>query len=218
MYSDDNSGKIVPNRDGISTGKFKNDACWVAGWLDFTSSTDNTNTEMLINHDKWQWGAYFGSYVKSASVFKCPADESLVNIAGQPLARVRSVSMNNYLGDLSRTWTSSSRYQACRKFSQILQPSMRFVFLDEREESINDGNFFSDPDTLYILVDYPAAYHASAGAFSFADEHCEIHRWSDNRTMPVLKPGQFLSLNIYLPNDLDVRWIQQRAAGVATFP
>src|SRR6266481_6438681 len=139
MYGDDNGGKLPPNRDGGNVGKAQADAAWAGGWLDFSASTDNTNTEFLVNHDKYEWAAYLGPCIKSVNVFRCPADKSTVNISGARMNRVRSVSMNNYVGDLSRTWTANSKYQLCKKTSQILSPALMFVFLDEREDSINDG-------------------------------------------------------------------------------
>src|SRR5258706_1285817 len=218
MEADDNGGRLAPNRDGGNVGKAAPDAAWAGGWLDFSASTDNTNIELLINHDKWPYGAYLGPYVKSPPAFKCPADRAMVNIAGQQLSRVRSLSMNNFVGTQSRTWTSPSRYQQCAKSADIKAPSQMFVFLDEREDSINDGWFASDPDVKWQIIDYPASYHGNAGGFSFADGHSEIHRWRDPRTMPVLQQGQLLPLNQNLPNDLDVLWLAQHSAGVNSYP
>jgi len=218
MYADDNSGKLAPNRDGGNVGKAQADAAWAGGWLDFSTSPDNTNTEYLVNHDKYQWAAYLGPCVKSVSVFRCPADKSVVNIGGGQNNRVRSISMNNYVGDLSRTWTTPSKYQLCKRTSQILTPALMFVLLDEREDSINDGWYASDPDTKWQIVDYPASYHGNAAGYSFADGHSEIHRWRDARTMPVLKQGQLLPLNQNLNGDQDILWMAQRAAGVTSYP
>jgi len=36
--------------------------------------------------------------------------------------------------------------------------------------------------------------------------------------MPVLKPGQLLTLNVTLFGDQDVLWMAQKAAGVAQYP
>jgi len=218
MYSDDNGGKLAPNRDGTQVGKNPNDAAWAGGWLDFSASTDNTNTEFLVNHDKYPWAAYLGPCVKSVSVFRCPADKSVVTISGALHNRVRTTSMNNYVGDLSRTWTTPSKYQLCKRSSQILAPALMFVFLDEREDSINDGWYASDPDTKWQVIDFPASYHGNAAGYAFADGHAEIHRWRDARTMPVLKQGQTMPLNVNLNGDQDVLWMAQRAAGVTAYP
>jgi prepilin-type N-terminal cleavage/methylation domain-containing protein/prepilin-type processing-associated H-X9-DG protein len=219
MYAGDNNDKLAPNRDGGNVGKSASDAAWVGGWLDFSTSTDNTNIDLLINHDKWPYAAYLGPCIKGPGVFRCPADKSMIRRGTETLARVRSVSMNNYVGDLSRTWSGSqTRYQLCKNLTQIKAPTVMFVLLDEREDSINDGWFASDPDTRWQIVDYPASYHGSAAGFVFADGHSEIHKWLDARTMPVLRQNISLPLNVNLPNDPDVLWLAQHAAGVSVYP
>jgi prepilin-type N-terminal cleavage/methylation domain-containing protein/prepilin-type processing-associated H-X9-DG protein len=220
MYSDDNNGQLVYNHDGDYAGKVLGGEAWVTGWLDFTSANpDNTNTLMLVDHNQYPYGAYLGQYVRNPAVFKCPADRSMALEGGVQQPRVRSISMNNHVGTESRTWTANSvRYPICTKATQIKSPAIMFITLDEHEASINDGCFFSDPDTPYRVVDYPASYHANAGGFSFADGHSEIHKWLDRRTMPLLQPGQLLNLNVYLPGDKDILWLAQHAAGVAVYP
>jgi prepilin-type processing-associated H-X9-DG protein len=86
-----------------------------------------------------------------------------------------------------------------------------WIILDEREESINDGLFFTNPDTAWSLIDYPAAYHDQGAGFVFADGHSEIHRWVDRRTAPVLIPGQLPPFNTIFPGDVDITWLQQHA-------
>jgi len=212
MYADDNAGRLVYNTDGTSAGKAAGSECWVAGWLDLSSgNTDNTNVNYLVRHELTPYGAFLGPYVKSPSIFKCPADTATFNFPGGRRLRVRSISMNNLFGSL-RTWTTPSRYVLHRNVNQIKSPATQFVFLDEREDCINDGVFFSDPDTAYQMIDYPASHHDSAGAFSYVDGHAEIHRWVDARTMPILNPGQILSLNVNISGDVDVTWLQQHAS------
>jgi prepilin-type N-terminal cleavage/methylation domain-containing protein/prepilin-type processing-associated H-X9-DG protein len=218
MYADDNNGRLVYNTDGTSVGKAPGHEGWVGGWLDFSSSTDNTNTQLLVDHDKYRYAAFLGPYVRNPAAFKCPADRAMVHIAGQTLPRVRSISMNNYIGDESHTWSTPSRYTLCTKSAQIKSPVNMYVVLDEREDSINDGWFASDPDKLYQIVDYPASYHGGAGGLSFADGHSEIHKWLDARTRPVLRSGQLLQLNMNLPGDRDVVWLAQHAAGLEKYP
>jgi prepilin-type processing-associated H-X9-DG protein len=224
MYADDNNGQLVYNRDGTTVGTALGQEAWVGGWLDNASGqpagyNSNTNTGLLINHDKYQYGAYLGVYVgKSYSVFKCPADKSTCVYGGATLPRCRSISMNCYVGMESRTETVNSKYTLCTKSSLIKSPVNMFVVLDEREDSINDGWFASDPDVLYELVDYPASYHGNAGGLSFADGHSEIHKWVDPRTRPAILQGGALTLGVNLPGDKDVFWLAQRAAGVSSYP
>jgi prepilin-type processing-associated H-X9-DG protein len=53
-----------------------------------------------------------------------------------------------------------------------------FEFLDENPMSINDGYFEYLADGSAIN-DRPAVNQGSSSSFSFADGHCELHKWSD---------------------------------------
>ncbi len=219
MYCGDNGDTFAPNRDGGNVGKAQGDAAWVGGWLDFNgNNTDNTNIALLINHDQYPYGAYLGTYVKNPNAWKCPADKSQAMQAGGLAPRCRSISMQNYIGPQSRYWLGSSKWKMNLKMSNVKMPTMTFIFLDEREDSINDGWYATDPDTLYQIVDYPASYHGNAAGFAFVDGHSEIHRWKDSRIMPTLTQGMLLPLNINLNGCADVLWLAQRAAGTGTYP
>jgi prepilin-type N-terminal cleavage/methylation domain-containing protein/prepilin-type processing-associated H-X9-DG protein len=219
MYSTDNADRLVYNTDGNNSGKFPGGTkAWAGGWLDFTASTDNTNINFLINHDEstanspFQNCAYLGTYVaKNPSVFKCPADHSKTSRG----PRCRSLSMNSLVGTGSRVWSGPAN-QLATKLTSIKHTTLTYVFLDEREDSINDGWFAQNPYTPYNIVDYPAAYHGGACGFSFADGHSEIHKWimsGPGTINPTLKSGQLLPLNVSLPNDkTDILWLQQHAA------
>ena len=96
-------------------------------------------------------------------------------------------------------------------------PTRTWVFLDEREDSINDGEMvvgmtgFPDQPAQWKIVDYPASYHAGAAGLSFADGHSEIKKWLDARTKPVLKKGQVIQLNVTSPNNQDMFWMMDRS-------
>jgi len=223
MYADDYNGHLVYNQDGANSGKEATERSWAGGWLDMNNSTpDNTNIDYLIHPDKLNtYGALLGPYIKSFKSFKCPADMSTDK--GNGLPRVRSVSMNSFvLGEIAgqnRTapFDGSTKYPVFTKMADITSPVNLFVLLDEHQDSINDCYYASSPDELYQLVDYPASYHGRAAGFSFADGHSEIHKWLDGRTMPDLS-GQDLTLNVNLPQDKDVWWIAQHAAGLPSYP
>jgi len=95
-------------------------------------------------------------------------------------------------------------------------PTMTWVFLDEREDSINDGEFvvgmfgYPDKPNLWVIVDFPASYHNRAGGLSFVDGHSEIKKWRDVRTIPTLKPGRRLTLYVPSANNPDVFWLMER--------
>jgi prepilin-type N-terminal cleavage/methylation domain-containing protein/prepilin-type processing-associated H-X9-DG protein len=219
MYKDDNADQLVYNRDNVNVGRSAGNEAWVGGWQTFAAdNTDNTNVDFLINHDRYPYAAYLGPYLKNPTAFKCPADKSTALEGGGLFPRVRSLSMNNFVGKESRTITTPSKYALCTSYSQIRMPAMMYVFLDEREDSINDGWFCADPDNIYQIFDWPASYHGKAAGLSFADGHSEIHRWLDPRTMPALQEGQALTLNVNLPGNVDALWIAQHAAGAGSYP
>jgi prepilin-type processing-associated H-X9-DG protein len=95
-------------------------------------------------------------------------------------------------------------------------PSSTWVFLDEREDSINDGYFvvdmagYPDQPTRWKIVDYPASYHNNAGGFSFADGHSEIKKWRDGRITPSISKAD-RPLDVTSPNNKDVFWMQERS-------
>ena len=97
---------------------------------------------------------------------------------------------------------------------------MTFVFLDEREDSINDGTFSTDVDNPLHLRDVPASYHGGAGGFSFADGHSEIHQWT---CQWILQPIQSAPINDYYfrpgdPGLVDDYWLDKHAVGWGNFP
>jgi len=91
------------------------------------------------------------------------------------------------------------------------------VFLDEREDSINDGMFVVDmltyPTTTQSIIDYPASYHGGAGGFSFVDGHSELKKW----TSPLILEAPLKGAARPYPTPLggafnkDVAWMQERS-------
>jgi prepilin-type processing-associated H-X9-DG protein len=211
MYADDFGGNLVYNHDAPQNSP--GHESWVGGWLDYSATNpDNTNTALLVNHSLYPHGAYLGAYLSDAALFRCPADASVVTIAGRTAHRVRSYSMNNTFGQGSRSWSGSSKFTQHVKLNDVRHPSKLFVLIEENNASINDGCFFVDTDVLWQMVDFPAAYHNSGCNLVFVDGHTEQHRWTDRRTTPVVPPGTLMPLNINFPVDLDIQWLQQHTS------
>src|SRR5439155_8632928 len=111
------------------------------------------------------------------------------------MPRVRSMAMNLFIGGASFLQDDVLfKWKIFRNLSQMTDPgpSKTFLLMDMREDSINFGDFATDmtgwPDNPAAIgfLDLPAFYHCRAGGLSFADGHCEIRKWRDNRTMPPL--------------------------------
>src|SRR5439155_19171991 len=141
LFIDDNNDAVPGNFDGDGSMRMLSNTnkTWTLGWEDnSTFVQDNTNTFYLM-------AAQLGRYSTAVGIYKCPADKSLSRgKKGAP--RVRSISMNGYIGQLSRGDTYTGGYQNFLKYSTMLNPgpSKTWVFLDEREDSINDGWFAVD--------------------------------------------------------------------------
>jgi len=215
MYVEDNR-EVFPH---VKHGPY----AWIDGWLDFSANPDNWDVNYNIKKSiLWP---YCG---KNAGIFKCPADTSKVNVRGQILPRVRTMSMLCYIGGRGENrplnWSgvnfgnTSGEYRIYRKSADLIDPgpARTFVFLDEREDSINDGMFVVDmqfyPTTSATIVDFPASYHGGGGGFSFADGHSELRRWTNplilerplrDAVRPYPTPfGKF---------DRDTLWLQEHA-------
>jgi prepilin-type N-terminal cleavage/methylation domain-containing protein/prepilin-type processing-associated H-X9-DG protein len=210
LYAHDNNDYMPGVNGGTSAAADQ----WVSGWLDFTANNrDNTNVLYLLDPRY----AQIGPFLKSVGVYRCPADHSVAKEGTQTLPRVRSVSANMWMNYIGSVAVGQDKYRIFKKTSDLgrLGAVNAWVFLDEREDSINDGLFqtdLKDRGAAAKIVDYPASYHNQAAGFSFADGHAEIKKWLDPRTYPALKKGQDLPLNVNSPNNPDVQWMQDRSS------
>jgi len=186
MYADDNRGRLVPN-----SGSFPSTNGWVSGIVDYTTP-DSTNTQKIIQ-------AKLYPYNHAVEIYRCPDDLSAVR--GQ--LRIRSYSMNGYVGEGAIGWSSGFQVMANR--SQIRQPDQTFVFIEEHADSINDGFFVIDmaAGAAARLIDFPAAYHYYGANLAFADGSARFHQWVDARTSPIR-----LGFGVASANNLGIAWLQ----------
>jgi prepilin-type processing-associated H-X9-DG protein len=224
MYSDDNGGKLAPNYPQGTTGgspstqpTLNAQPNWVAGVM---ATTEVTNTAMLIDHVRYPNGAFLGPYIKTAAPFKCPADKSVSLIFGMKVPRCRSISMNNFLGapSVPKDDGSSGQYPTYTKMTAIPGPSITFVTLDERADSINDGTFFVGVNDLFSIIDIPANYHNGAAGIGFADGHSEIHRWVSADLRLPIQAAPINNMPVTPYNWPDDYWMCQHALGLNNFP
>jgi len=232
MYVDDSS-EFLPYASHWPYGlPEESKHAWVSGQMDFDP---NNRSNWDVNQDLAK-SPLWNYCSKNAGIWKCPADRSFITVSGVQLPRVRSMSMNfwiggfiGYDGGLSggggggfptpAGTRGGNPWRVYLKMSEFLDPgpSGTFLFLDMREDSIDWGNFATDmrgwPNNPAQagFYDLPGSYHHRAGGFSFVDGHAELKRWRDDRTLPPVDfngeiPDQFSS-----PNNPDVIWLQQHA-------
>jgi prepilin-type N-terminal cleavage/methylation domain-containing protein/prepilin-type processing-associated H-X9-DG protein len=210
MYPDDHDGRL-PYNVGMSGSSFRTPLNWVNNVMTWgvsgTLDSDNTNTATITE-------ASLGSFSGNPALYRCPADHVLSreqNAAGWD-GRIRSYSMNAMVGDagdFSKDGfnVNNPGYAQFFKITQIPQPSEIFVFLDEHPDSIDDG-YFLERDYYPEWHDLPASYHNNGAAFSFADGHSTLHRWTQPGTYRPPLPDA-ANLPIYVPASKkhDLEWV-----------
>lgn len=218
MYTEDNNDTLLYASEDPQNRKTYS-AAWVTGTLDFDPN-NRANWDPEVGIMKSPLWAYCGN---SLSIWRCPSDKSELVVAGVRKPRIRSMSMNLYLGGWGGTdggWGAQvSNYKIYTKYAELDNPgpSKTFVFIDMREDSIDMGNFavnmagYPSNRQLYGFWDLPGFYHNRGGGFSFADGHSEMKRWIDSRTTPPVVKGKPVADRISTPGNLDVEWLQDIA-------
>jgi len=229
MYSQEQEDRVPMNLGDQAQADAES---WVRGslTLDIDSApypaSDSTNVLYLMRSPLAPYGAAPG-------IWRCPSDKSTRTIGGRGHPRIRTFSMNGMVGTARCPFLPPAfepwRNRILERTSDLRNPgpARRFVFLDEREDSIYDSKFAVSPSGLpppgnpgpaspseYRLVHYPGSYHNAAGNLSYADGHVEAHRWLDPRTRPPLVKDHRLPMDpvngVPSPGNPDVRWLQER--------
>jgi len=194
MYAGDFSDNLVPIWWGNKNGPT---ATWCAGDMTTVDATNPVPIQQSLLYN----------YVKTTTVYRCPADQSTFGNKAYPnggvgTPRVRSMSMNGWVGGQDfAVLVKSPGQMVFGKLTQIRQSTEIIVLLDENPNSIND-NVFVDYASSATWGDMPAVYHNHANGLSFADGHAEIKKWKDS----AILTGQGGA-----PQDggVDLTWLQQ---------
>jgi prepilin-type N-terminal cleavage/methylation domain-containing protein len=214
MYTSDNNEKFPENRGALAVWIGDTLNAWVAGNLSWDLQSawpnpDNTAAKLLT-------AGQIGPYVaRNVRIFKCPADI----FPGKDGPRVRSISMNGFVGDADNIANHiSGQTPGWQRFLRTgdlakLGSANTWVLVDECPDSINDG-FFSvrmQPDATAKWTDVPASTHNGAGGFSFADGRAEIKKWlGGNTKAPVRQKNPCPDNEQYSPEDIP--WLQNRTS------
>jgi len=228
LYAEDNRDMLVYASDdgdrNLNSSPW-NAYSWTLTHMDTSPDPYNWDpTVDLMVRPLWQ-------YSKSVGIYKCCADTSTVLVNGEQKARVRTMSMNLYVGGFADKkgpgtdggWPWAAPYVIYNKLSDISGgkpspgPSKLWIFLDQRQDLINWGNYMCympgysppNPAAYGFSQDMPGIYHHLACGFSFADGHSEIHRWKDSRTCPPLY--QPIPDPYPTPRNQDVAWLQDHS-------
>ncbi len=192
------------------------DMSWYGNAAADGANANNWNPQITVK--KSTLWPYCGN---NAAIFRCPGDSmypctiaSGANAGTYP--RVRSMSMLSWFNGLDAAGFAPPGYVVYAKTTDVLKPgpAMTIVFLDERADSINDGEWCSsmngwDPyqPTAWNIVDIPANYHGGACGIAFADGHSEIHKWRDKAMTIRMGNGP----NTPAANSKDAYWIMEHS-------
>jgi prepilin-type N-terminal cleavage/methylation domain-containing protein len=208
LYTVDNRDYLVPNGGGQPrpTGAY----LWVLGDNHmFTPAL--IDPQYLLNPQY----ALFAPYLRTALIYKCPADTSTLKVSNTNAPKIRSYSLNCYVGvpagALEEPFRMSSDVKVFLKSSDLAAstPGDRFVFMDVNPANLCTPAFGVNMDQD-VFFHYPSCLHAGGGVVSFADNHVELHRWRDPRTAKTVAAGQIISHSDSSPGNQDLRWIRDR--------
>ncbi len=217
LYAGDQNDRLPGNHLGDAAGRVVGAESWVSGWLTYETSSaymrwfpESTNTLLLVP------GGYgsIGSYTKSPAIYKCPADKSWIKINGTMHLRVRSVAMNGFMNSAGGGYMGDAvGYFWFLRLSDIVNPppDKAWVFIDEHEDSIDDGRFLVAYPNTYPWDNWeelPGSRHHGGTAISFADGHCEFKKWTDPRTK---KRVERVKYHPVIEDNRDAAWLEERS-------
>jgi prepilin-type N-terminal cleavage/methylation domain-containing protein/prepilin-type processing-associated H-X9-DG protein len=169
-YTIDNEDLLPPSMKPGDFGFRASQGCWVVG----NPQTDLTASNLLA-------GVLYAN-IGAVGVYRCPADRSTAGKqSGVP--HTRSYSLNWWLnGDAGGSDGPATDPEDKTKLSQLVDPppSGLFVFMDEHEQTIDDGAMTVGSDKYHYVnqwIDVPADRHNQGANLSFGDGHVEDWRW-----------------------------------------
>jgi len=177
MYAGDNSDDVVNNESNGNAACGPN--AWVkAGMITGVGSwTGNARTDTSDNAARY---GILAEYNKSTSIYRCPAEKTMVGTAFVKALRYRSYSIPTGMN-----WADGGNYTTAyaaasyKKFSAMNNPKpvLAAMFIEEAANSIDNnviGVFVQDSRNYWNV---PSNRHNNAGTIGFADGHAESHRW-----------------------------------------
>lgn len=210
MYSGDNRDWVAGNNWPDEKNHVQ-DENWCSGWIDPTiaNKSDNFDTSLFMDP---HYGS-LGPYSVNPKIYLCAASRVAAQKGTSWYSVVRTVSMSVWMG--YTTVSPNQAFTTFRKTSQIagkISPSAALVFVDERDDSIDDGEFKINM-TGNIIANIPASFHNNSGGVTYADGHAELHRWQTPEVVfRQVEKETTKAQNIKVsPGNLDYLWLTNHA-------
>ncbi len=119
---------------------------------------------------------------------------------------------NNDVNDATArgaSWAFGGQYRQFIKTTDVPQPAMTWLTLDEHPDSNNDAFFITDP-AVNNWQDIPASYHNGAAGFSFADGHAEVHKWLSHASKYPVRFSYPPTKQFDAAGKRDMQWYKER--------
>jgi prepilin-type N-terminal cleavage/methylation domain-containing protein/prepilin-type processing-associated H-X9-DG protein len=181
MYFQDNNDNLLPTYKGgdgvrdLYAGGF-----WIGPEPDWGGSAV-TETEAMrrVVAGMSNSPLYKYDYCRAIGAYHCPGD-----LRTKRLKPARGWAYDSYSksdGIAGNMWGGVRAYL---KSSEVEQPSMAFVFIEESDpRNFNEGTWVLNPMPSPGWVDGFAIFHGIVTTFGFFDGHVETHKWRDGATI-----------------------------------
>jgi prepilin-type N-terminal cleavage/methylation domain-containing protein/prepilin-type processing-associated H-X9-DG protein len=205
MYAGDHNEKLVANGRGATA-----EPTWVAGSFEGTPA-DSTNWFLLTDPSR----SLFAPYLKTAEIYRCPADRTMETVGGRRQRVVRSYGMNALVGWEGDTYRENPApgYRVFGRSTDFVDPgpSETFVIAEIHPKSLCRPFFgvIMNAPTWYHI---PANHHGSSSIFSYADGHVASHRWQDASTTQPPDNLSWHGHSYSVRGSRDIVWFQQHAS------
>lgn len=185
LYTEDNSGHLVPNGQTLTATPPPGLKLWVMGGEHMFPSYF-TNRAYLLDPQY----ALFADYLKGVEIYKCPSDRNEPAWAGVTYPKLRSYALNCFFNwQTPENGFFSSARVTFRKQADLARydASKYFTFIDGAPLNICQPSFGLYNSTWFNHR--PSAEHNNSGTLAFADGHVEAKRWRDAETIKLAKSG-----------------------------
>lgn len=176
VYAGDYDSRIM---GGYTQGKIEGD------WVNVPTGTSPDKVEREVEglRDGLMW-----DYAQDAKVYHCPADKGMKDGGGY-----RSYSITALMNGEGYNPTSATAKYFAQKTTDIVNPAMRIVFLEN-----TDGRGYNMGSWMMPLTKSPAKWidpfaiwHGNRSTLGFADGHAETHGWLNESTIQMAKEQRF---------------------------
>jgi prepilin-type processing-associated H-X9-DG protein len=198
---------MPPNKTRYFGSQQSQPGSWVVGNAQSDTTTSNIQNGVLFN------------YTRAAAVYRCPSDRSVVAVT-QGLPRTRSYSLSYFMnGD--GEWPNGDAFNPLNdSFSKMkllgfIDPpaSQMFTFMDENEQSIDDGVMLVTGVIPYGHIDewhkLPTDRHIQAANIAFTDGRVERRKWKwPKKFSQHFQPCAAVAQDPQRLDLQDLRWLQ----------